>query len=211
MRTTRYIISRSPLTAVLLLTVGCGLTGERDADPGTAPPARAARYSSPQEAFAAAQAAARRKDWRTLINCFDPRDRDAMVSGTIMAMAFATLGPAGRADPRKTKEVEAFYEAYGIAAIVKEGRDGDAMMRRICASLADKDAFIVEGTAWLDRNGHATVGVDGTLADVRIEGDRAVGHRRIDVNGEERTDYAVFKRFEGSWRLQYGLGPDDVE
>jgi len=206
------------LAAVLIVQVGCGGGGP-------------ASHDSPQAAFDAAQAAAKKKDYNALCNCFTPESLDVMAGSMIMgaSMMKAMGGLAALGGEKAKQDFEASCKVLDDV-LAKHGvtedhlksmqaknpaasqKDMEAAFPKLTAPIKDKPAFIGEITNPLDSINKGKPGgmgqdnptemFEGKLENIKIEGDRATAQVVLTPEGKEQRESIGFKRVNGSWLIE---------
>jgi len=181
---------------------------------------KAPTYKTPQEVFDAAEKAAVKPDWKTLVHCYTPRAQGELVA------AVAFLVGRRRAELLAGKDAEELKKGKSIFDLMdKHGLTSTAFEKIEKALAKDKDegkatksllGLLEDPVAFVDEVATAA-GItlpfevreykeQKKLTDVKIDGDKATGtvvftwtdkHKKK----HERKESITFKKVGGGWRI----------
>ena len=184
--------------AFLCLTV-LAVAGRSDEKEGKPP-----TFASPQEAFDAASAAAKKEDWATFAYCLTDTSRDRFIGVLVL---YAADGAFGK-EKEKFKPIADVLAKYGITAEAAKNafgkKDG---LKKLVEPIKDKNAFFVEFMAAEkkvepDEAKRATEILKGELKDVTIDGEKAKGKLTSKgPGGKTREEKIAFEKVGGGWKI----------
>lgn len=173
-------------------------------------------YKTPEEVFDAYHAARRKRDYPTMAACLSPPAQKDMAADLALAgielRANATAAPRDtrdKADKQAASIAEVLHKHGLTVAATKDIKAGTTPQERARAKSAvlehikDPAAFIADYLSAADRaplSGQGKAAVP-KLADVKIDGGKAVGKLDLDRADREQTPFVGFVKIGKSWRL----------
>jgi hypothetical protein len=172
-------------------------------------------YDSPQAVFDAAQAANKKDDYKTLIDCLSPAAQKQMAS----SMAFGALNQQSAAQgndkfKEQFKPIIAALEKHGLGFdVAKKIKIDDLSPDGIKKATSDVGALIKDPAAFAADLMEAYSKTEGfnakppkdapepKLADVKIDGDKAKGVIAVTIEGNDVKQPVEFVKIDGGWKL----------
>lgn len=166
------------------------------------PPIVGKKYGSPEDVFAAYQAAAKVGDFVEAAKCTS-RESQTLMAGSIILTAIHT----GERDETVREELETLFQRFSIDHAAKlpedlDVRDNVAMMKWAAEPVVDKPACIGSLYDFFKARGQMSGSAPlsiGKLEDLKIDGDRATAV----VVEPKRVSPLEFVNEHGSWRVQF--------
>lgn len=180
------------------VNVAVGDAAENGNGPSDGRSASGTRFDSPQAAFDGLKEAVRSKDPQAISAALTDGAENTM-AGTLVFMAgFAAL------DEEKRPEIETLLQKHGIdTSEDAEKTDLTEGFHALAEPIKDKPAFIAEILAWIDENKEddsaAPSLINGTLQNLKVEGDTATGTLVTSKRGAERKEPIEFRKVDGGW------------
>lgn len=165
--------------------------------------------ATPEEAYRKAAEAGAKSDWKGLFGVVAPDDHDVFLFGLIFGAAFASMGADDPAAVEKeAKEILSKHK-------VPEQKEGDAIdmndEAKMRAALKERlkdvpDKAALAGDLIVFMKKHSKKGsefsmFDGTLRDVKIDGDKATGTL---AKSDGKSSDIKFQKTDGRWYLALG-------
>lgn len=194
---TKWIVT----VAIGLALVGCGGDSDEGNGGGKTGGSSSAGGESPDSVFAKSMAAAKDKDMKTFASCLTPE------SQTMFATQFVLMGGMLTAMKEEGKaDFEAILKKHGLEKPPAEGssENVEGTMKKAIEGVKDRPQLVSDLAGWMQKYGGegSDMKADGTLKDVKIEGDKATGTvvtKKSD--GSDKTEPVEFHRIDGKWYL----------
>jgi hypothetical protein len=170
-------------------------------------------YNSPEAVFKAAQGFAKKKDFKGFLGCMT-EDSQKLVTGQLimtgsMIKAFAGLDPSGKA-AEMVKPIDKVFSKHGLTdealkkiKSAKDPKQAGKTMRAAAELVKSRADFCSDLIAALDKANPkgAQPFAEGTLKDVKIDGDKAKATIVMKAGEKERTEPIEFAKVGGGWKL----------
>jgi hypothetical protein len=178
-----------------------------------------AKFETPEQVFAAAQAAAKDNDVAKIVECHTIESQEGLTTYTLMATAMMRLVAdklAERGDDRyvaSRARVDAVLAKHGVDISHASERDiqpdspNSAVFREVAKSVVNRPVFLAELIHELEAaKGAATTGFQdelfGELVDVTIDGTSAEASiAQVTADGNEVRKPIRFKKTDDGWRI----------
>jgi hypothetical protein len=182
---------------------------------GDSTPSKGNVHDSPKAVYTAAQDASKKGDVPAFLACLTS-DSELLLAGELAARCFllrglASLDKTDKAQ-EKLKPIDEVLARHGLteetirkAAPAKARGEIGKALRSIGAQVKDRPKFCAELlAAWEratpNRRPRPFVGLE--LADVKVNGDRAMGTLTVRVNEKEKREEPIeFARVAASWKI----------
>ncbi|MBM3997175.1 MAG: hypothetical protein FJ303_23945 [Planctomycetes bacterium] len=179
--------------------------------------AQAKKYATPREVYDAAKAAAAKKDYKAISECFTAETVDGMCGGMIfvgsLVKAFAKFDKAGKGADA-AKQIDKIFEKYGLSKDKIEaspkvdfGKDPEGANRALQALgklVKDQPGFFGDMSNLLDSQGKKKDSLFDAMSNLAKDPEIDEKNKNTAKGTviRDKTERAInFKKIDGGWRI----------